>query len=53
MKLMVSTMLSAAIKIKEAGSIASSLVHHLLRQCLPVVDKICGTATDFVLFVSM
>ena len=43
MKLMASTMLSAAIKRQYSS------VLPLLCLCLPVFDKICGTAMDFVL----
>ena len=45
MKLMVSAMLSAAI-MRQYSSVLP-----LLRRCLPIFDKICGTAMDLVFFV--
>jgi len=44
MKLMASTTLSAAIK-SQYSSVLSLLCH-----CLPVFDKICGAAMNFVYF---
>jgi len=47
MKLMVSTMLSAAIKRRYSSMLP------LLRLCLPVFDEICGTVMNVVFLSSV